>query len=105
MNSSPIESHTSRVRHISVAEDALTVDLDDGRTISVPLAWFPRLLYGTLNERADWRLIGNGEGINWSQLDEDISLQGLLAGHPSGESHSSLKRWLQARPAGDAGSS
>lgn len=82
---------------VSVTGDALVVDLDDGRTISVPLEWYPRLAYGTPAERAVWRLIGRGEGIHWPGLDEDISVEDLLAGHRSGESQRSLKRWLEAR--------
>jgi Protein of unknown function (DUF2442) len=80
-----------------VTDDTLTVDLSDGRTISVPLAWYPRLVHGTLEERANWRLIGRGEGIHWPQLDEDISVEGLIAGKPSGESQRSLARWIEAR--------
>lgn len=83
---------------VQVTADALVVELDDGRVISVPLAWYPRLLHGTPEERGRWRLIGRGEGIHWPDLDEDISVDGLLAGRPSGESPASLKRWLDSRP-------
>jgi hypothetical protein len=76
----------------------LTVHLSDGRTISVPLAWYPRLVHGNSEERSDWRLIGRGEGIHWPQLDEDISVEGLIAGRPSGESQRSLAQWIDARP-------
>jgi hypothetical protein len=65
---------------LSVTDDALVVDLTDGRTITVPLVWFPRLLHGTPDERTNWRLIGNGGGIHWPGLDEDISVESLLAG-------------------------
>jgi hypothetical protein len=82
---------------IFVTEDSLVLDLDDGRTISVPLAWFPRLLHGTVEERNNWRLIGKGEGIHWPGLDEDISVEGILSGRPSGESQRSFKRWLETR--------
>lgn len=82
---------------VSVTSDTLTVDLEDGRTISVPLVWYPRLFHGTPEERSVWRLIGRGEGIHWEQLDEDILVQGLLEGRKSGESQASLKRWLEAR--------
>jgi len=75
----------------------LSADLVDGRVISVPLAWYPRLEHGSPQERDNWRLIGEGEGIHWPELDEDISIEGLLAGRPSGESQASLKRWLAAR--------
>ncbi|HDH07818.1 MAG TPA: DUF2442 domain-containing protein, partial [Candidatus Moranbacteria bacterium] len=74
-----------------------SVDLSDGRTISVPLEWFPRLVYATLKERKNWRLIGRGHGIHWENIDEDISIEGLLAGRPSGESHSSFKKWRNKR--------
>jgi hypothetical protein len=80
---------------IIATEDALIVDLTDGRTISVPLAWYPRLLHGTPEERNKWRLIGNGEGIHWPDLDEDISIEGLVLGKPSGESQRSFKQWLE----------
>jgi hypothetical protein len=80
-----------------VSENALTVDLVDGRTISVPVAWYPRLMHGSQEERSHWRLIGQGEGIHWPELDEDICVEHLLAGKPSGESQRSLQRWLSAR--------
>jgi hypothetical protein len=82
---------------IAVTEDALTVDLADGRTISAPLAWYPRLLHGTSSERTNWRLIGAGEGIHWPDLDEDISMENLILGRPSGESQTSFQRWLENR--------
>jgi hypothetical protein len=86
--------------NVAVANDTLSVDLRDGRTISVPLAWFPRLLHSTPEERKNWRLIGKGQGIHWEDLDEDISIQGLLAGRHSGESQSSFKKWLNSRASG-----
>ncbi|MBN2444905.1 MAG: DUF2442 domain-containing protein [Spirochaetales bacterium] len=82
---------------VIVTDDTLTVNLDDGRTISVPLGWYPRLLYGTEKERNNVKLIGKGEGLHWPDLDEDISIKGLLAGHKSGESQKSLKQWLDKR--------
>jgi hypothetical protein len=82
---------------VSVTEDMLVVDLEDGRTLSVPLEWYPRLAHGRPSERQKWRLIGRGQGINWPDLDEDISVEGLLAGRRSGESQRSLKRWLESR--------
>lgn len=82
---------------VDVSDVALTVELVDGRTVSVPLLWFPRLAHGSPAERANWRLIGRGEGIHWPDLDEDIGVAGLLAGKPSGESQRSLKRWLESR--------
>ena len=86
--------------NITVTKDTLSVDLSDGRTISVPLAWFPRLLHSTPEERNNWRLIGKGHGIHWEEIDEDISIEGLLAGRPSGESQSSFKKWLTTRSYG-----
>jgi len=71
--------------------------LNDGRSISAPLAWYPRRLHGTPEERDNWRLIGNAEGIHWPDLDEDISVENLLLGKPSGESQKSFKKWLQNR--------
>jgi hypothetical protein len=82
-----------------VTEDTLTVTLNHGRSISVPLAWFPRLFHASQSERENWRLIGMGQGIHWENLDEDISVEGLLAGRPSGESQTSFKKWLEGREA------
>lgn len=97
MSTFAIEIQKALAESVSVTDDSLTVDLDDGRTISVPLAWFPRLLNGTAQERSNWRFIGKGEGIHWPDLDEDISVEGLLFGRPSGESQRSFKRWLETR--------
>lgn len=97
MTSSAIDFRPAVVQAVSVTDEALTVDLADGRTLSVPLAWYPRLLHGRPAERGHWRLIGRGEGIHWPDLDEDISVEGLLAGRPSGESQDSLRRWLSTR--------
>jgi len=97
MSSLVIEMRTATVQHVTVTEDALIVDLTDGRTVSVPLAWYPRLQHGRPEERDNWRLIGQGEGIHWPDLDEDISAENILFGQPSGESQSSLRRWLEAR--------
>jgi hypothetical protein len=88
----------AKAQKVSVGADTLAADLSDGRTISVPLAWYPRLLHGTPEERDNWRLVGDGEGIHWPDLDEDISVENLLAGRRSGESQSSFKRWLEKRP-------
>ena len=85
---------------IEVTDDTLTAELADGRTVSVPLSWYPRLIHATTEERSNWRLIGGGEGIHWPALDEDISVEMLLGGRPSGESKSSFKRWLEAKRAG-----
>ena len=85
---------------MTVTEDTLQVELSDGRTTSVPLAWYPRLVHATQEERNNWELIGEGQGIHWSDLDEDLSIEGLIAGRPSGESQRSFKRWLEAKLAG-----
>lgn len=82
---------------VEISDVSLTVELVDGRSVSVPLLWYPRLVDGTPAERANWRLIGRGEGIHWPDLDEDISVAGLPAGRRSGESQRSLKRWLELR--------
>ena len=84
---------------LTITDNALSVELSDGRSVSVPPAWFPRLLHGTKVERERWRLIGKGEGIHWDGLDEDISTESLLAGRRSGESQESLKKWLASRKA------
>ncbi len=85
---------------VIVTDDTLTAELRDGRTISVPLAWYPRLVDGTGKERTNLELVGGGEGIHWPDLDEDISIANLLRGQPSGESAASLSRWLDARRKG-----
>jgi hypothetical protein len=85
---------------VRVTTDTLTVDLADGRSISAPLAWYPRLDHGTAAERANWRLIGRDEGGHWPDLDEDISVDNLLSGARSGESPKSFERWLASRGTG-----
>ena len=85
---------------VTVTDDTLAVELADGRAIFLPLDWYPRLAYATPQERDNWRLIGGGEGIHWPDLDEDLSVAGLLAGRKSGESPQSLARWLKARQSG-----
>lgn len=84
---------------VAITDDAIIVELNDGRTISVPLAWYPRLLHSTPEECGNWRLIGNREGIHWPDLDEDISIENLLLGKHSGESQSSFRHWLEKRGA------
>ena len=97
MNISVVELETPRAQSVAVTEDTLRVDLSDGRTISAPLAWYPRLLHATPAERRNWRLIAKGRGIHWQAIDEDISVRGLLAGRASGESQASFKKWLRQR--------
>ena len=72
-----------RVIDVRVTEDTISVDLYDGRTITVPLAWYPRLLHATPEQRANWRIAGAGYGIHWPDVDEDLSVQGLLQGAPA----------------------
>ena len=112
MTSLAVDERPVPVRDVRVTSKALEVILRDGRTLSVPLEWYPRLAHGSPRERQHWRLIGDGIGIHWPDLDEDISISGLLAGLPSGESAKSLKDWLSSRrrppnqalqPAGRAG--
>ena len=88
-----------QAQNVTVTNEDLIVQLADGRTISVPISWFPRLVHGTPEERNTWRLIGRGEGIHWSLLDEDINVEHLLEGRPSQESQQSLAQWLQTRDA------
>ena len=97
MSSSTVESRVALATGVVVSEDTLSVELADGRTIAVPLAWYPRLTHATAQERNSWRLIANGQGIHWPALDEDISVGNLLAGQPSTESRSSFKKWLAGR--------
>ena len=97
MNTLMTEIQVAKAQTVIVTDDSLTVDLADGRTLSAPLAWYPRLVHGTPQERNHWRLIGDGEGIHWPDLDEDLSIEGLLLGRPSGESQRSLQRWLDER--------
>ena len=98
MTTSTVEISVSNIENVIVTADTLRVDLSDGRTISAPLTWFPRLVHATPEERNHWRLVGKGHGIHWEELDEDISVEGLLAGSPSGESQTSFKKWLEKRP-------
>ena len=100
MNVSTLEVRVPEAKDVTVTEDTLTAELSDGRTISVPLSWYPRLVHATPEERNNWRPIGTGQGIHWPDLDEDISVEGLLAGWPSGESPKSLKQWLEAKREG-----
>jgi hypothetical protein len=100
MSTSRNELRDAVAQGVTLRDEALIVDLAEGRTITVPLAWFPRLAHGTAAERANWRLIGGGVGIHWPDLDEDISVESLLAGRRSGETQASLRRWLEARKAG-----
>jgi hypothetical protein len=97
MSFSQREPRRPHALKVTVTDDTLTVDLVDGRTLSVPLGWYPRLAHATPAERENWRVIGRGEGIHWPDLDEDVSVEGLLAGRASGESQPSLEKWLRSR--------
>jgi Protein of unknown function (DUF2442) len=97
MNSSAIDTSQALATAVAVTHDTLTVDLNDGRTISVPIDWYPRLRHASLAERKRWRFIAGGQGIHWPDLDEDISVANLLGGQPSTESQKSFKNWLERR--------
>jgi hypothetical protein len=94
-----IEIQEARAQRVEVSEDTLTIELVDGRVVMVPLTWYPRLWYGTAEERARFEIIGDGTLIHWLDLDEDLSVAGILAGRRSGESSQSLKNWLAERGA------
>jgi hypothetical protein len=97
MNTLAIEIEIPYAIGVRVTIDTLSVDLSDGRTISVPLGWYPRLERASKEEKKNWRLIGRGQGIHWNGIDEDISIEGLLAGRSSRESQISLRKWMQDR--------
>ena len=99
MSTSHIEHRPAFAQRLTLSDNTLTVDLVDGRSISVPLEWYPRLACGSAEERNHWRLIGRGEGIHWPDLDEDISVENLLSGARSGESKNSFRQWLASRSA------
>jgi hypothetical protein len=97
MSTSKVEAPpTAFARAVRVTDEQLIVELTDGRELSVPLSWYPRLNHGSPDERARWEMIGRGDGIHWPDLDEDISVEGLLAGRRSGERRESIERWLAA---------
>ncbi len=97
MHTLAVNINIPNANSLSVTDDTLTVELDDGRTISVPLAWYPRLKEASATEKDNWRLIGGGQGLHWMDIDEDISVQGIISGIPSGESQKSFKLWLESR--------
>ena len=97
MNTLTIEIRVAQIVDVHITDETLTVDLSDGRTVSVPLGWYPRLVHSTPTERNHWGLIGRGEGIHFSDLDEDISVENIVAGIPSSESQRSFQRWLEER--------
>ena len=97
MSSSVLDIKPATATRVRVSHDTLWVELSDGRTIAVPVAWYPRRSYATAKQRNSWRLIARGRGIHWPDLDEDISVDNLLSGNPSGESQRSFKKWLIQR--------
>ena len=97
MRSFMVENRTALAKMVELTDETLSVELADGRTIAVPLDWYPRLSHATADERSNWRLIAGGRGIHWSAIDEDISTANLLAGQPSTESQTSFKKWLASR--------
>jgi hypothetical protein len=99
MSTSETETTSLLATHVGVTEDTLTVDLSDGRAVSVPLEWHPRLRHANSKERKNWRLIARGEGVQWPEIDGDVSVAALIAGRPSGETAASLQRWLATRKA------
>ena len=98
-DSAPVLMAPPRAVHVTITDDTLTVDLEDGRTIAVPIGWFPRLAYGTAAERANVLIVGAGFGLHWPDLDEDVGVEGLLLGKKSMESPASFARWLEQRRA------
>ena len=97
MTTSSVAIETAAAKDVRVTDRALIVELVDGRVVSVPLAWYPRLAEGSPAERRRWELLGPGIGVHWPALDEDISVEGLLHGLPSGESEGSLNAWRASR--------
>ena len=86
-----------KIIHVTITDVTLSIDLEDGRSIEVPIGWYPRLAYGTPVERANFQISSAGYGIHWPDLDEDLGVEGILLGKKSSESPSSFKRWLQQR--------
>lgn len=97
MLSATLTLTSTRITNVEVTDDTLSVDLEDGRTIAVPIGWYPRLAYGTPEERANFQISGAGHGIYWEDLDEDLGIEGLLLGKQSNESQASFERWLKKR--------
>lgn len=94
-----LASESATAMGVNVTDKAITVELQDGRTVTAPLSWYPRLGHATAAERGRWEFIGSGSGIHWPELDEDISIESLLAGRHSAERQESLQRWLESRHA------
>jgi len=97
MSSLAVEVQEPRGKSVKINEDEVMVDLVDGRTITVPLVWYPRLWHGSPQERNHFEIFADGAYIHWPDLDEDLTVAGMLAGQRSGESPQSLKKWLDSR--------
>ena len=97
MSSSGVDTQEARALSLSLSDEALSVDLVDGRTVIVPLVWYPRLWHGSKQERNNFEIFGDGAYVHWPDLDEDLTVAGLLEGKRSGESAASLKKWLASR--------
>lgn len=96
MNTLTLETHLC-IEDVKIDSSTITIELSDGRAVSTPLVWYPRLLNGTAKERKNWELIGDGQGIHWPDLDEDLSMDGMLNGRPSFESQKSFQKWIAER--------
>ena len=96
----PSEAITPKAEGVLITEEELQAKLSDGSTVSVPLAGYPRLVHATPEERDNWQLVGQGQGVRWPDLDEDVSVEGLIARRRSGESQRSFERWLEAKRGG-----
>ena len=97
MSSSGVDIQEARALSLSLSDEAVSVDLVDGRTVIVPLVWYPRLWHGSKQERNNFEIFGDGAYVHWPELDEDLTVAGLLEGKRSGEVSSSLKKWLASR--------
>ena len=97
MSISATEVRDAQAQAVEVRGDTIFLDLVDGRTMTVPIVWYPRLWYGTKEERANFELLDEGRYIHWPELDEDLSIDGMVAGRRSGENAESLRKWLAAR--------
>ncbi len=97
MSSAVTRTALVRIVGVNVTEDTFSVDLEDGRSIAMPIGWYPRLAHGTAAERQNFEISGAGYGIHWPDLDEDIGVEGILAGRKSSESSASFGHWLERR--------
>ena len=95
MISAQVTIELAKIINVTIDDDTLSVDLEDGRSISVPIGWYPRLTHGTPAERKNFQISGAGYGIYWPDLDEDIGVEGMLLGKKSTESRESFERWLK----------